>query len=282
MRLGSKVRRMSSSRKEHLDVTAGQFRHDLVSGAEVVDKRLISPTVYGLTLKVEDPNFGFHAGQWQVALVDFCIPGTNLVGGYSMCSAPDQLRTEGTLELAVKRSSWPPAVWIHQQCRVGSRVTLKAGGDFFFHPAPQDPARPLLLVAGGVGINPLVSILRHCRHLRAESRRTGAGYVPRPVELLYSARSRHELIFRDTIAKMADEGLVTANLFVTGNDVPANDTSCHNRRVSSWDVESAVARLGGAPLCYLCGPSAMVEAVEGCLLGRLRLNAADVRFERWW
>ena len=79
---------------------------------------------------------------------------------------------------------------------MGSRVTLKAGGEFFFHPAPPDPARPLLLVAGGVGINPLVSILRHCRHLRARSRRTGAGYVPGPIELLYSARSPLELIFR--------------------------------------------------------------------------------------
>ena len=47
--------------------------------------------------------------------VDFCIPGTQLVGGYSMCSAPDQLRADRTLELAVKRSTWPPAVWVHQK-----------------------------------------------------------------------------------------------------------------------------------------------------------------------
>ena len=82
------------------------------------------------------------------------------------------------------------------QCHVGSRVTLKAGGDFFFDPGPQEQARPLLLVAGGVGINPLVSVLRHCRHLRAESRRTRAGYAPGRLELLYSARSAQELIFR--------------------------------------------------------------------------------------
>ena len=58
--------RRMSSKQDHLGVTAGKFRHALVSGARVTEKRLISPTVFSLTLKVDDPNFGFHAGQWQV------------------------------------------------------------------------------------------------------------------------------------------------------------------------------------------------------------------------
>ena len=52
--------------------------------------------------------------------------------------------------------------------------------------------------------------------------------------------------------------------------------------MSSSDLESGVTRLGGAPLCYLCGPSDMVAAVESCLLDQLRLDPADVLYERWW
>ena len=63
-RIVSAARRMS--RQDHLGVTAGKFRHELVSAAVVTEKTLMSPTVFSLTLKVEDSNFGFHAGQWQV------------------------------------------------------------------------------------------------------------------------------------------------------------------------------------------------------------------------
>lgn len=267
-----------SSRQEHPDVSAGQFRHALLTAAEVTEQRLISPTVLSLMLKVEDPKFGFHAGQW----VDFCIPGTDMVGGYSMCSTPSQLQDSGTLELAVKRSSWPPAIWIHQQCHVGSRVTLRAGGDLFLAPSAEDLPRPLLLVAGGVGINPLISILRHMRHLRVESRRTGAGYEPAPIELLYSCRGRQELLFKDCIFAMARERLVTASLFVTGENSSDEDHSYHDGRLGDTHVRSAVARLGGQPLCLLCGPSGMVAAVEHCLRAQLGLPADSVRYERWW
>ncbi|XP_037092538.1 oxidoreductase NAD-binding domain-containing protein 1-like isoform X3 [Pollicipes pollicipes] len=198
-----------------------------------------------------------------------------------MCSSPGQLRRDGTLELAVKRSSWPPAVWVHGQCRVGSRVTLKAGGSFFFQPSAGAPVRPLLLVAGGVGVNPLISILRHCRDLRDEARHTGHGYTPMPVALVYSARSPAELLFKECIGAMEEEGLVTAHLFVTGKSLPAQDGRYHRGRLTSADLREVVRRLGADPLCYLCGPSAMIADVERWLT-ELGVPPESVRYERWW
>ena len=69
------------------------------------------------------------------------------------------------------------------------------GGDFFY--APPTPAN-LLLIAGGVGINPLISMLQHhvwllskidCHH---DNRTHPIGAV----QLLYSAKNERELIFK--------------------------------------------------------------------------------------
>ena len=45
--------------------------------------------------------------------VDTFIPGVETVGGYSMCSSPALLRSEGLMVLAIKFSIHPPAFWVH-------------------------------------------------------------------------------------------------------------------------------------------------------------------------
>lgn len=64
------------------------------------------------TLRLADPAaFRFLPGQW----VDFFVPGIQQVGGYSIISTPADLQQSGTFQLAVKRSRYPPAVWLHDK-----------------------------------------------------------------------------------------------------------------------------------------------------------------------
>lgn len=76
------------------------------------------------------------------------------------------------------------------------------GGDFFFDPAPSDPAVDLLLVAGGVGINPLYSIMLHAADLLevvggdAGGGGGGRSHNVGAVHLCYSAKSNEELLFK--------------------------------------------------------------------------------------
>ena len=82
-----------------------------------------------------------------------------------MSSAPSLLEEEGTLDLAVKASLAAPAHWVHTACKVGDTVGLRVGGNFF-HPTPGlSFPHSILLVAGGVGINPLFSIMQQCKSL---------------------------------------------------------------------------------------------------------------------
>ena len=62
----------------------------------------------------------FSPGQW----VDFYAPNVAHVGGYSICSPPSQMEKCHTLDLAVKLSSYPPAIWLHEQARIQQSCLL--------------------------------------------------------------------------------------------------------------------------------------------------------------
>ncbi|OWK06134.1 OXNAD1 [Cervus elaphus hippelaphus] len=83
-----------------------------------------------------------------------------------------------------------------RNCTLDSEVALRVGGQFFFDPQPSDASRNLVLIAGGVGINPLLSILRHAADLYRERASKGQGYEMGTVRLLYSAKDTSELLFK--------------------------------------------------------------------------------------
>jgi len=245
----------------HLERTAGQFRAPGAAAAKVIEVSSLSPTVKKLVLK-PDPGVTFAAGQW----VDFFIPGVERVGGFSMSSAPSQLEEEGTLDLAVKASLAAPAHWVHTACKVGDTVGLRVGGNFF-HPTPGlSFPHSILLVAGGVGINPLFSIMQQCKSL-ADQKASGS---PKAVTLLYSAKKREELIFLEEIKLREGWSLET---FVTGED--------GGRRLDQSDLKRALENMPGRVVTYLCGPPTMTEAVAAGLQ-ELGMKRGDVKYENWW
>ncbi|PRW59202.1 oxidoreductase NAD-binding domain-containing 1 [Chlorella sorokiniana] len=127
-----------------------------------------TPTVKRFTLTPRGP-LAFLPGQW----VDFAVPGIAAVGGYSFTSTPRQLERCGTFDLAIRRSAHPVATWLHDKARAGDEVAVRIGGSFTYQPG--DERRPLLLLAGGVGINPLLSILQHCCELAGHGGDSSSG-----------------------------------------------------------------------------------------------------------
>lgn len=227
-----------------------------------------------IVLEVSGP-FTFRAGNW----VDFFIPGLPKVGGYSMCSAPVELPK---LRLAVKRSTHPPAAWCHSEAAApGADVQLKAGGQFCWDPARDGPATEhLLLVAGGIGINPLYSIVQAALAAAPE-----VTQQLRRVSLLYSAASPSELAFRTHLEELAksDERL-RLGLRVTRNEARESWTGETGRIDAAVLLgaleEAAIPR--EAVLAYVCGPPAMTDELVAILHGDLGLSEDRVRFEKWW
>ncbi|XP_028285037.1 oxidoreductase NAD-binding domain-containing protein 1 isoform X2 [Parambassis ranga] len=274
-------RNMSSKRQtDHLERTANNYRQNALYPAQVCGIINESETVKRLRIAVH-PDFVFKAGQW----VDFFIPGVEKVGGFSMCSSPGLLQREGVIELAVKYTKHPPAHWIHTMCTVGSSVAMRVGGDFFFDPQPSDPAMDLLLVAGGVGINPLYSILLHTADLLHLNQALGdRGYNIGSAHLCYSAKNTQELLFKNSITEVCQEfpDTFSCDFHVTqqSTDVDPQLQPFVNRgRITEEVLQAHVDPQ--RTLCYLCGPPPMIETISKTLM-QLGLSKDRILFEKWW
>ncbi|XP_048241559.1 oxidoreductase NAD-binding domain-containing protein 1-like [Haliotis rufescens] len=135
-----------------------------------------------------------------------------------MWSSPGLLHRDGMLQLAVKRSPHPPAHWVHTKCKVGAQVDLRVGGDYFYDPQPgEEPPTNLLLVAGGVGINPLMSMLSHVHDLQQTA--TTRSMCPNKVILMFSAKTKEELLFRKRIDELCNmkSNNMSSMYFITGD-----------------------------------------------------------------
>ncbi|XP_066440913.1 oxidoreductase NAD-binding domain-containing protein 1 [Eleutherodactylus coqui] len=273
-------REMTSKRKtDHLERTANTFRQEIISPAKVCGMTNESSSVKRVRLAVESSEFTFKAGQW----VDFFIPGVPKVGGFSICSSPGLLEREGALELAVKYNLHPPAHWIHTQCALGSEVALRVGGEFFFDPQASDSPVDLVLIAGGVGINPLFSILLHVADLHNALETTGKGFRMGSVKLYYCAKNTSELLFKENILNLMHSfpGKIRCSFHVTQQISPV----CPDLqqfitvgRISESHLANDVSR---NHLCYICGPPPMIESM--CKhLEDLHVPREQIYYEKWW
>ncbi|KAG8442946.1 hypothetical protein GDO86_011674 [Hymenochirus boettgeri] len=275
----NRLKMTSKRQSDHLERTANTFRQEIISPAKVCGITDESATVKRVRLDVTNKEFTFKAGQW----VDFFIPGVPKVGGFSICSSPGLLERERVLELAVKYNLHPPAHWIHSQCSLGSEVALRVGGEFFFDPHPSDPPVDLILIAGGVGINPLFSILLHVADLHKTQKSTGRGYQIGNVKLYYCAKNTSELLFKKNILNLANSfpGKITCSFHVTQQSSPIClelQPFITEGRISEKDLSTHVS---GNELCYICGPPPMIESM--CKqLEDLHVPREHIFFEKWW
>ncbi|XP_078124057.1 oxidoreductase NAD-binding domain-containing protein 1 [Sander vitreus] len=269
----------SKSQMDHLERTASNYRQNALYPAQVCGIINESETVKRLRLAVH-PDFSFKAGQW----VDFFIPNVEKVGGFSMCSSPGLLQREGVVELAVKYAKHPPAHWIHTMCTVGSQVAMRVGGDFFFNPTPSDPTVHLLLVAGGVGINPLYSILLHSTDLLRLNHASGGQDYNISAHLCYSAKNTQELLFKSSIIEACREfpDKISCDLYVTQQSIDVDShlqPFINHGRIADEDLRAHVDPQ--RTLCFLCGPPPMIEALSKTLMD-FGLPKDKILFEKWW
>lgn len=158
--------------------------------------------------------------------------------------------------------------FLTQQLELGDTIELRGPLGGYFTWSPENPA-PLMLIAGGSGIVPLMSMLRT---------RTKAVNRP-PTRLLYSSRSFEEIIYRsdlDTLAA-ANDGFSIANALTRG--APANWNG-ETRRVDGEMLAKYTFPAVQAPQNFVCGPTSFVETVADRLVA-LGHHETAIRTERF-
>ena len=222
-----------------------------------------TPDVKTLTLSL--PGWTAHRpGQhYDVRLT--AADGYSAQRSYSVASEPERT---GEIDLTVERlADGEVSRFLDDTVAVGDRFEVRGpiGGYFVWD---RSIGGPLLLVAGGSGVVPLMAMLRH---------RAIAG-VTNPARLLYSARTYEQIIYRDELEALGRKDGLTVSYALTRSQ-PAGWKG-YTRRIDDAMLKEVSQPLGRDALAYICGPTALVEvAADG--LERVGLPAEHIRTERF-
>jgi ferredoxin-NADP reductase len=210
----------------------------------------LEETAHAKTLVLDVPDWPGHVAGQHIDVRLTAEDGYQAQRSYSIASAPEDDRLALTVELIDDGEVSP---YLAEELRPGDQLELRGpvGGHFTWR--VQDGG-PLLLVAGGSGLVPLMAMLRHHR---AQDSSIEA-------RLLVSARGWDDVYYRDELAALAERDGIAARFTLTRAQ-PDGWTGFRGR----VDAEMLTAVGPGPdaePRAYVCGPTPFVEHVADLLL----------------
>jgi ferredoxin-NADP reductase len=230
---------------------------------EVVETSPETPRTKSLFLEV--PGWQGHRAGQHVDVRLTAEDGYQAQRSYSIASAPEN----GRVELVVERlADGEVSPYLTDELRTGDGLELRGPiGGWFAWDAGE--GGPLLLVAGGSGIAPLMAMARHRKAAGSDT----------PTRLLYSSRSYEEIIFRHELEDLAAED-VTLEIFHTLTRFRPEGWKGYDRRVDEGMLREVTFPPEERPLAFVCGPTPLVETVATDLVG-LGHDPLHVKTERF-
>jgi ferredoxin-NADP reductase len=222
-----------------------------------------TPRVKSLVLAA--PGWAGHRAGQHVDVRLTAEDGYQAARSYSIASPPEDPRLALTVERLDEGEVSP---YLVDEVRVGDLLELRGPiGGYFVWEASVDG--PLLLVAGGSGIVPLMAMIRH---------RIAAGSAA-PVRLLYSVRGPDEVIYHQELDRLAGsvEGIEVRYTFT--RTPPAGWTG-YQRRIDAAMLEEVGWPPASGPSTFVCGPTQFVETAANVLVAS-GYPAAHIKTERF-
>lgn len=228
-----------------------------------IARRVRDESTTARTIALEVDGWPGHLAGQHVDVRLTAPDGYTAVRAYSIANAP-----EGELvELTVARvPGGEVSPYLTGELAAGDELEVRGplGGWFVWEP-PGD--RPVQLVAGGVGLVPLMSMVR----VRA---RAGSDV---PMRLLYSVRQPSAVLYDDElVAEGMRPGGAGVHRRYTRSAPPGEGAGRLDGRV----LESVTIPPSERPTCYVCGPTGFVEAAS-VLLVAAGHRPEDIRAERF-
>lgn len=251
--------------------TASNPRNDLLAPRSVHVEAVVRETDDAVSLVLTDragAPFDAIAGQFFTVLVD--VGGVTHRRAYSVSS---DVRDRSRVRITAKRvRDGRVSNHLNDHVRAGDTLRVLGPSGHFTLAPDASRAAHYVLIAGGSGITPMMSIARAALHGEPDSRAT----------LLFGNRSERDAIFRaeiDTLAAEHAGRFTVRHVFETGTD----DSSHGRGRLDRDTVSRELAMLvtdASAAVFYLCGPEPMMHAAREAALA-LGADAGNVREERF-
>jgi ferredoxin-NADP reductase len=204
------------------------------------------------TLVLEVPGWPGHVAGQHVDVRLTAEDGYQAQRSYSISSPPDE---QEQVALTVERiDDGEVSPYLVGELAEGDRLEFRGpiGGYFVWG---VELGGPLLLVAGGSGICPLMAMIRH-RAARGSNV---------PTRLLYSSRALEDVIYREELDRLAvrGDGLQVFHTLTRGR--PSGWTG-YERRIDREMLAEVAWATDQGQLCFVCGPTPLVETVAEALV----------------
>ena len=212
--------------------------------AVVTKRELVAPDVVALTLA--DAGGGLLPAWTPGAHIDVRLPSSRR-RQYSLCGAPGR-RTDYRIAIRRIADGGGGSLEMHEAFDVGDTCVFDGPRNAFYLGAAE---REVLFVIGGIGVTPILPMIRLAARLGIDWR------------AIYAGRSREYMPFLDEVVSVAPDRVT-----VWGDD--------EHGRIAG--VDDLLADAGPTTAVYVCGPSAMLEAVR---LARDEHANAPLHYERF-
>jgi ferredoxin-NADP reductase len=213
--------------------------------------QIVEETTHARTILLDSSEWPGHVAGQHVDVRLTAEDGYQAERSYSIASAPE----DPQLGLTVERiDDGEVSPYLAGELRIGDQLELRGpvGGHFTWR---VEDGGPLLLVAGGSGLVPLMAMLRH---------RAARGAML-DTRLLVSSRSWEDLLYRDELTQMSGEDDVTVEFTLTRTTPPG--WQGFDRRVDADMLSTLGPAVPERPRVFVCGPTAFVENAADALVG---------------
>jgi ferredoxin-NADP reductase len=221
----------------------------------------VDETPHARTIVLDVPGWPGHVAGQHVDVRLTAEDGYQAQRSYSIASAPEDARLALTVE---RLDDGEVSPYLTEELRPGDELELRGpiGGHFTWRVADGGP---LLLVAGGSGLVPLMAMLRH--HAAHDS--------TVDARLLLSARRAEDLLYRRELDALNG----VRRSYTLTREQPAGWEG-FDRRVDADMLAAVGPDPAQRPLVFVCGPTAFVERVAD-LLVTLGHSPQAIRAERF-
>jgi ferredoxin-NADP reductase len=126
----------------------------------------------------------------------------------------------------------------------------------------------IVLLGGGIGLTPLMSIVRYVDEDAPSTK----------LDLVYSVRAPDEFLFRDELEAIAERNPRIRNLFSVTRPVGDSWEGRTGRIDAGWLLDEGIDL---DAIFYICGPPEMIQSMLAMLRG-LGVAESRIHYEQWW
>lgn len=229
--------------------------HEFSGTLSAIEQVSDSTITFIIQLDETQPDIHFLAGQY----VNVKLPDSDEHRSYSFSSKPNERLTSFVVRNVPNGKM---SGFLSHDAKVGDKMRFTGPyGSFYLRPI----TRPVLMLAGGTGIAPFLSMMQ----VLAEK---GADF---PVRLVFGVTNDHDFVALDALNAFKQN-----NTWFDYRTVVANEQSNHERKGYVINhIDTAWLNAGDVDI-YLCGPVGMVDAVKSWL-DKENITPANFLFEKF-